>query len=82
MQERTEPDERYSTLLQMTVGQEEVEETISRDIHRTFPEHPQFLNEQSQQSLFNLLKAYSLVDIEVCAASCMRPCIVMYEAMK
>jgi hypothetical protein len=29
-----------------SVGQEEVEEIISRDIHRTFPEHPLFVLEQ------------------------------------
>jgi hypothetical protein len=47
------------------LGQEEVEEIIRRDIHRTFPEHPQFLLGQGQQELFNVLKAYSLSDMEV-----------------
>ena len=38
---------------------------ISRDIHRTFPEHPQFGFQQGQQALFRVLKAYSLHDLEV-----------------
>lgn len=58
-------DGRYATLLQISVGQEDVDEVISRDIHRTFPEHPLFGFEQGQKSLFNLLKAYSLHDLEV-----------------
>lgn len=53
------------TLLQVTVGQEDVEEIIRRDIHRTFPQHPQFVLGQGQAELFNVLKAYSLVDMEV-----------------
>ena len=40
-------------------------QVISRDIHRTFPEHPQFGFEQGQQALFRVLKAYSLHDLEV-----------------
>ena len=55
----------YHTLLQISVGQEDVDDIISRDIHRTFPEHPLFGFAQGQQSLFNLLKAYSLHDLEV-----------------
>ncbi|KAI8114040.1 hypothetical protein M9434_002166 [Picochlorum sp. BPE23] len=58
-------DGRYATLLQISVGQEDIDEVISRDIHRTFPEHPLFGFEQGQKSLFNLLKAYSLHDLEV-----------------
>ncbi len=38
---------------------------ITRDIHRTFPEHPQFGFAQGQQALFRVLKAYSLHDLEV-----------------
>lgn len=38
---------------------------IARDIHRTFPEHPQFGLDAGQHSLFKILKAYSLVDLEV-----------------
>jgi len=56
---------RYSTLLQISVGQEEVDDIIYRDIHRTFPEYPLFGFEQGQKSLFNVLKAYSLHDLEV-----------------
>ena len=41
-------DSRYNTLLQISVGQEEVDEVIGRDINRTFPEHPQFGFEQGQ----------------------------------
>ena len=50
---------------QVTLGQEEVDEVITRDIHRTFPEHPQFGFAQGQQALFRVLKAYSLHDLEV-----------------
>ena len=39
-------DCRYSTLLQITTGQEDVDEVISRDIHRTFPEYSLFAFEQ------------------------------------
>jgi hypothetical protein len=59
-------DSRYNTLLQISIGQEEVDEVITRDIHRTFPEHPQFGFAQGQQALFRVLKAYSLHDLEVC----------------
>ncbi|KAL0035338.1 hypothetical protein WJX77_001763 [Trebouxia sp. C0004] len=58
-------DSRYNTLLQISVGQEEVDEVIGRDINRTFPEHPQFGFEQGQQALYRVLKAYSLHDLEV-----------------
>ena len=56
---------RYSTLLQISVGQEDVDDIINRDIHRTFPEYPLFGFKQGQKSLFNVLKAYSLHDLEV-----------------
>ena len=65
MQETEDSGEKYRMLLQVTVGQEEVEDIIRRDIHRTFPQHPQFLLGQGQEELFNLLKAYSLIDIPV-----------------
>lgn len=58
-------DSRYNTLLQISIGQEEVDEIITRDINRTFPEHPQFGFQQGQQALFRVLKAYSLHDLEV-----------------
>lgn len=65
-------DSRYNTLLQISVGQEEVDEVIGRDINRTFPEHPQFGFEQGQQALYRVLKAYSLHDLEVgyCQVTC------------
>ena len=56
---------RYDTLCQISIGQEDVEEVIQRDINRTFPEHPQFSFEQGQQELFRVLKAYSLHDLQV-----------------
>ena len=43
----------------------EINEIIMRDINRTFPEHPFFGSSGGQTSLFRLLKAYSLQDIEV-----------------
>ena len=58
-------DGKYNTLLQISVGQEEVDDVIERDIHRTFPEHPQFGCQAGQQMLFRVLKAYSLHDLEV-----------------
>eukprot|EP01025_Chloroclados_australasicus_P049015 TRINITY_DN5568_c0_g2_i7.p1 TRINITY_DN5568_c0_g2~~TRINITY_DN5568_c0_g2_i7.p1 ORF type:complete len:611 (+),score=103.88 TRINITY_DN5568_c0_g2_i7:139-1971(+) len=58
------PDSQYATLLQISIGQELVEEVISRDIKRTFPEVPQFELRDTQQALFNLLKAYALYDLE------------------
>jgi Rab-GTPase-TBC domain len=66
---------RYNTLLQISIGQEDVDEIISRDIHRTFPEHPQFGFEQGQQALFRVLKAYSLHDLEVRAERGTWPCL-------
>ena len=59
------PDCRYATLLQISIGQEDVDDVISRDIHRTFPEHALFGSEAGRSSLFRVLKAYSLHDLEV-----------------
>ncbi|GIL44390.1 hypothetical protein Vafri_1866 [Volvox africanus] len=59
------PDSRFAVLNEMTAGQEEVDDSILRDIHRTFPEHPYFGMEAGQRSLFRVLKAYSLHDLEV-----------------
>jgi hypothetical protein len=73
MQETKEPGSTFHTLLQVTVGQEDVEDTIYRDIHRTFPEHPRFLLGQGQQELFNVLKAYSMIDMEVLPSSLLLP---------
>jgi len=44
--------------------QQEIDEIIMRDINRTFPEHPFFGSAGGQTSLFRLLKAYSLQDVE------------------
>lgn len=66
---------RYNTLLQISVGQEEVDEVIGRDINRTFPEHPQFGFEQGQQALYRVLKAYSLHDLEVGYCQVARRCL-------
>jgi hypothetical protein len=54
----------------VVAGQEDVDDIIMRDIHRTFPEHPLFQGEGEQggggqMALFRLLKAYSLHDLEV-----------------
>lgn len=46
-------------------GQEHVDEVIHRDINRTFPEHPMFSDNEGQQRLFRLLKAYAVADPEV-----------------
>ncbi|KAG1657940.1 hypothetical protein FOA52_000971 [Chlamydomonas sp. UWO 241] len=61
---------RFAILNDMTAGQEEVDDIIRRDIHRTFPEHPMFCGEEggsnaAQEALFRVLKAYSLHDLEV-----------------
>ena len=58
-------ESRYGTLLQISVGQEDQDESIARDVHRTFPEYPLFAYHQGQQALFRVLKAYSLHDLEV-----------------
>lgn len=59
------PDGRYSTLVQISIGQEDIDDVIQRDVHRTFPEFPLFAAHQGQQALFRVLKAYSLHDLEV-----------------
>ncbi|XP_062853317.1 ecotropic viral integration site 5 protein homolog isoform X3 [Trichomycterus rosablanca] len=55
--------DQYSDLLKMTSP---CEKLIRRDIARTYPEH-EFFKEESlgQEVLFNVMKAYSLVDREV-----------------
>lgn len=56
--------ERYAEYLKMTSP---FEKTISRDITRTFPGHDLFKEKDGlgQESLFNVMKAYSLYDREV-----------------
>ncbi|KAI9272577.1 rab-GTPase-TBC domain-containing protein [Sporodiniella umbellata] len=41
------------------------EKAILRDLHRTFPHHPFFQSSQGQDSLFNIVKAYSNYDPEM-----------------
>ncbi|KAI8986941.1 rab-GTPase-TBC domain-containing protein [Pilobolus umbonatus] len=41
------------------------EKQIERDLTRTFPNHPFFMQKAGRQSLFNVAKAYSLFDQEV-----------------
>lgn len=55
----------YETLTQISLGQEEVDEAILRDIDRTFPEYVQFQEFEGQRKLFDVLKAYSVTDLEV-----------------
>ncbi|XP_045870820.1 ecotropic viral integration site 5 protein homolog isoform X3 [Meles meles] len=56
--------DQYSELLKMTSP---CEKLIKRDIARTYPEHNFFKEKDSlgQEVLFNVMKAYSLVDREV-----------------
>ncbi|XP_064927203.1 ecotropic viral integration site 5 protein homolog isoform X3 [Columba livia] len=56
--------DQYSELLKMTSP---CEKLIRRDIARTYPEHDFFREKDSlgQEVLFNVMKAYSLVDREV-----------------
>jgi hypothetical protein len=41
------------------------EKQIQRDLTRTFPNHPYFMQESGRQSLYNVAKAYSIFDQEV-----------------
>ncbi|KAI8069021.1 eukaryotic and archaeal DNA primase, large subunit-domain-containing protein [Gilbertella persicaria] len=41
------------------------EKQIQRDLTRTFPNHPYFMQESGRQALFNVAKAYSIFDQEV-----------------
>ncbi|KAL5250499.1 hypothetical protein ACHWQZ_G016291 [Mnemiopsis leidyi] len=52
---------KYPELIEQTSP---CEKLIRRDICRTYPEH-KFFKEQGQESLFNVIKAYSLWDREV-----------------
>ncbi|KAG1047855.1 hypothetical protein G6F46_006407 [Rhizopus delemar] len=52
----------YSELLKKTSP---FEKQIQRDLTRTFPNHPYFMNEVGRQCLFRVAKAYSLFDQEV-----------------
>ena len=55
--------EKYITLLKQDSPNEKL---INRDISRTYPEHPNFKKDgPGRDCLFNVMKAYSLVDPEV-----------------
>lgn len=54
--------EEYEELLRETSP---CEKAIRRDIARTFPSHDYFKEDVGQESLFNVVKAYSLLDREV-----------------
>lgn len=41
------------------------EKQIQRDLTRTFPNHPFFMQEAGRQALYNVAKAYSVFDQEV-----------------
>ncbi|KAI3426937.1 hypothetical protein D9Q98_006881 [Chlorella vulgaris] len=58
-------DCRYATLLQISVGQEAVNDEIERDVGRTFPETAFLAAQSGQQALFRVLRAYALIDMEV-----------------
>lgn len=47
-----------------------IEEVISRDVPRTFPEHPLFHTAAGQQQLLRVLKAYAAADPEVSVMLC------------
>ncbi|KYR02448.1 RabGAP/TBC domain-containing protein [Tieghemostelium lacteum] len=49
----------------LSKNSEEYEYKISKDISRTFPNVPYFCKEEGQSSLFNILKAYSIMDPEI-----------------
>lgn len=51
------PDSRFAMLNEMTAGQEEVDDIIGRDVHRTFPECAAFATPAMHASLFRVLKA-------------------------
>lgn len=61
--QRACPEHEYRFL--RSIGQEDVDDAITRDLHRTFPEHPFFSTPEGQAALFRVLKAYSVQDLEV-----------------
>ena len=58
------PQGHYQYLVSLP-GKEDVEEQITKDLCRTFPTHILFQKLEGQNSLFRVLKAYSLFDPEV-----------------
>jgi len=65
LDERISEESNYGILIQITIGQDEIDDIIRRDIHRTYPELPHFNLPEKRAALFNILKAYSLHDLEV-----------------
>lgn len=60
-----ESKELESKYLEYLKESSECEKQIQRDLHRTFPDHERFQNEEGKRSLFNVAKVYSLFDKEV-----------------
>lgn len=56
-------DTEYREILKR--GTSPFEKQIQRDLSRTFPNHPYFMQEAGRQSLYNVAKAYSIFDQEV-----------------
>ncbi|CAO3687956.1 unnamed protein product [Rhizopus stolonifer] len=56
---------KQETYLELLKQESVYEKAITRDLHRTFPHHPYFQSIQGQDSLFNVVKAYSNYDPEV-----------------
>ncbi|KAJ3121823.1 GTPase-activating protein [Nowakowskiella sp. JEL0407] len=52
----------FTTLLTQTSTHEKL---IQRDLARTFPKHEYFMEKTGQESLYNVVKAYSLYDPEI-----------------
>lgn len=55
----------FESLVAKEVGNENFDEIIRRDIHRTNPEHIMFIDGQGQEPLYRVLRAYSIFDSEV-----------------
>ncbi|KAJ3071151.1 GTPase-activating protein [Quaeritorhiza haematococci] len=58
----TDLENAYSNLLTRVSVHEKL---IQRDLARTFPKHEYFQSKAGQEALFNVIKAYSLYDLEV-----------------
>lgn len=58
----TDSKEKYKEYLKKSSACEKI---IRRDIDRTYPDHDFFRNPAGQESLFNVMKAYSIHDPEV-----------------
>eukprot|EP01012_Entosiphon_sulcatum_P010759 TRINITY_DN16381_c0_g1_i1.p1 TRINITY_DN16381_c0_g1~~TRINITY_DN16381_c0_g1_i1.p1 ORF type:complete len:541 (+),score=80.39 TRINITY_DN16381_c0_g1_i1:41-1663(+) len=61
---RTAPEGQYERLVFSKVPHD-IGDIISRDVPRTFPEHPTFRSGVAHQALTNLLIAYAALDAEV-----------------